>query len=187
MELMKTVEKIRLTYEDYLLLPNDGKRYEILDGDINMTPAPTTKHQTVSMNLSMLLYQYVKERELGRIFSAPVDVIFDDSFIAQPDLIFIAKERADIITEKNVRGAPDLVIEILSPATAKIDRVRKMSLYLRHGVCHYWIVDPDAETLEAYKLDGGGGYRVAGGFEREAVFEPELFAGLRIHLAEIWS
>ncbi|HEX3034364.1 MAG TPA: Uma2 family endonuclease [Thermodesulfobacteriota bacterium] len=186
MEQPKVIEKIRLTYEDYLLLPDDRNRYEILDGELNVTPAPTTKHQTVSVNLLAVLYGYVREHKLGKIFSAPMDVILDDSSIVQPDLIFINKERAEIITEKNVQGAPDLVIEILSPSTAKVDRLRKMQIYLRYGIKHYWLVDPDAETLEVYRLESGK-YHVASGFEKNDVFEPEPFPGLRIKLSEIWE
>ncbi len=186
MEQTKVVEKIKLTYEDYMLLPDDLNRYEILDGELNVTPAPTTKHQTISVSLLTLLHQYVRERRAGKVFSAPIDVILDESSIVQPDLIFISQERAGIIAEKNVRGAPDLVIEILSPNTAKVDRLRKMQLYLRYEVKHYWIVDPDTETLEVYKLESGK-YHVMGGFEKSDIFEPELFPGLKIKLSEIWA
>lgn len=186
MERLKVIENIKLTYEDYLLLPEDGNRYEILDGELNVTPAPTTKHQTVSGNLFALLHQYVREHRTGKVFSAPIDVVLDESTIVQPDIIFIGKEREGIITEKNVQGAPDLVIEILSPNTAKIDRLRKMQLYLRYEVKHYWLVDPDTETLEVYKLESGK-YHVVGGFEKDNVFEPELFPGLKIKLSEIWE
>ncbi|MGH7791389.1 MAG: Uma2 family endonuclease, partial [Thermodesulfobacteriota bacterium] len=125
MERLKIIGNIKLTYEDYLLLPEDGNRYEILDGELNVTPAPTTKHQTISGNLFVILHRYVREQRAGKVFSAPVDVILDYSSIVQPDLIFVSKEREEIITEKNVQGAPDLVIEILSPNTVKIDRLRK--------------------------------------------------------------
>jgi Uma2 family endonuclease len=170
MEKLKVIENIKLTYEDYLLLPEDRNRYEILDGELNVTPAPTTKH--------------VREHRTGKVFSAPIDVVLDESTIVQPDIIFISKEREEIITEKNVQGAPDLVIEILSPNTAKIDRLRKMQIYLRYGVKHYWLIDPDTEALEIYKLESGK-YHVVGGFEKDNTFEPELFPGLKIRLSEI--
>ncbi len=186
MERLKVIENIRLTYEDYLLLPEDGNRYEILDGELNVTPAPTTKHQTISFNLTGLFYQYLREHRTGKVFSAPIDVVLDESTIVQPDIIFISKEREEIVTEKNVRGAPDLVIEILFPNTAKVDRLRKMQIYLRYGVKHYWLVDPDTETLEIYKLESGK-YHVVGGFEKDNVFEPEPFPGLKIRLSEIWE
>jgi Uma2 family endonuclease len=186
MEQPKVIEKIKLTYEDYTLLPDDRNRYEILDGELNVTPWPTTKHQTVSVNLLGLLHRYAREHGVGKLFSAPIDVILGESSIVQPDLIFISQERTEIITEKNVQGAPDLIIEILSPNTAKVGRLTKMQLYLRHGIKHYWLVDPDAKTLEVYKLESGR-YHVVGGFEKDDTFKPELFPGLEIKLSEIWE
>ena len=120
--------KIVLTYEDYALLPNDRNRHEILEGELTVTPAPSTKHQTASGNLFLLLADYIKQRDLGKLFHAPIDLILESTSILQPDLLFISKARQKIITERAVEGAPDLVIEILSPATSRIDRITKAQI-----------------------------------------------------------
>ena len=152
--------KIILTYEDYVLLPNDGKRYEILEGELTVTPAPSTKHQTASVNLLVLLSQYIKERDLGKLFHAPIDLILESTSVLQPDLLFVSKARQRIITEKAIEGAPDLVIEILSPGTSRTDRVTKAQIYARYSVPAYWIVDPEQEVIEIY-LQEADGYRLA--------------------------
>lgn len=152
--------KIILTYEDYVLLPNDRNRYEILEGELNVTPAPSTKHQTASVNLLVLLSHYVKQRDLGKLFHAPVDLILESTSVLQPDLLFVSKARQSIITEKAVEGPPDLVVEILSPGTSRTDRVTKAQIYSRHRVPAYWIVDPEQEAIEIYLLEAEG-YRLA--------------------------
>ncbi|HEY7557137.1 MAG TPA: Uma2 family endonuclease [Candidatus Binatia bacterium] len=152
--------KIVLTYEDYVLLPNDRNRHEILEGELTVTPAPSTKHQTASGNLFVVLAHYIKERDLGKLFHAPIDLILESTSVLQPDLLFVSKTRQSIITERAVEGAPDLVIEILSPATSRTDRITKAQIYARHRVPAYWIVDPELEALEIYLLDADG-YRLA--------------------------
>jgi Uma2 family endonuclease len=145
--------KIVLTYEDYVLLPNDGKRYEILEGELAVTPASSTKHQSASANLFKLLSKHIDERDLGKLFYAPVDLILDSSTILQPDLLFIFSAHQHIITEKAIEGVPDLVVEILSPTTTRTDRVTKAQLYARHSIPAYWIVDPEVENIEIYLLE----------------------------------
>jgi Uma2 family endonuclease len=152
--------KIVLTYEDYVLLPNDRNRYEILEGELTITPAPGTKHQTASGNLFVLMAHYIKDRDLGRVFYAPIDLILEATSVLQPDLLFVSKAREGIITEKAIEGAPDLVIEILSPTTSRTDRVTKAHIYARHAVPAYWIVDPEQEAIEIYLLEADG-YRLA--------------------------
>jgi Uma2 family endonuclease len=117
--------KIFLTYEDYVLLPNDGKRYEILHGELTVTPASSTKHQTASGNLLVLLSHYIKERDLGKLFHAPIDLILEFTSVLQPDLLFVSKARHHIVTERAIEGVPDLVVEILSPTTSRTDRVTR--------------------------------------------------------------
>ena len=120
--------KIVLTYEDYVLLPNDHNRYEILEGELAVTPAPSTKHQTASGNLFILLAQHIKAHDLGKLFHAPIDLILASTSVLQPDLVFVSKDRQRIITEKAIEGVPDLVIEILSPSTSRTDRVTKAQI-----------------------------------------------------------
>ncbi|MBI4752822.1 Uma2 family endonuclease [Candidatus Desantisbacteria bacterium] len=105
------------TYEDYLTLPNDGKTYQIVGGDLFMTAAPLIYHQAISRNLAFIIWEFVKEHDMGEMFNAPVDIVFSSTNVVQPDIIYISKERLDIKKEKAIFGAPDLVIEILSPTT----------------------------------------------------------------------
>ena len=146
--------KIILTYEDYVLLPNDRNRYEILEGELTVTPAPSTKHQSVSAKLFKLLSRHIDGRDLGKLFYAPIDLILDPTTILQPDLIFVFSAHQHIITERAIEGIPDLVVEILSPTTSRTDRVTKAQIYARHKVPAYWIVDPDQESIEIYLLEG---------------------------------
>jgi len=146
--------KIVLTYEDYVLLPDDRNRYEILEGELTVTPAPSTKHQSASANLFKLLSRHIDDRNLGKLFYAPVDLILDPTTILQPDLLFVFSAHQQIITERAIEGVPDLVVEILSPTTSRTDRVTKAQIYGRHSVPIYWIVDPDEESVEIYRLEG---------------------------------
>jgi Uma2 family endonuclease len=146
--------KIVLTYEDYVLLPDDRNRYEILEGELTVTPAPSTKHQSASANLFKLLSRHIDDRNLGKLFYAPVDLILDPTTILQPDLLFVFSAHQQIITERAIEGVPDLIVEILSPTTSRTDRVTKAQIYARHSVPIYWIVDPDEESVEIYRLEG---------------------------------
>ena len=138
--MVTTRTRRKFTYEDYRNTPDDV-RYELLDGELALVPAPNMAHQGTSTILLRLIDTFVYIRKLGKTFHAPTDVVFSDTEVAQPDLIFVSNERAHIITEQNIRGAPDLVIEILSPSTASRDRNFKRALYERHGVKEYWMVD----------------------------------------------
>ncbi len=127
------------TYQDYLELPSDGKIYEIIGGTLLMAPAPATKHQKVSRNLEVLIWDYVRKNKLGEIYDAPIDVIFDRLNIVEPDLVYISQERTNIIKEKGIFGAPDLVVEILSPHNANVDIKKKKQLYEHFAVREYWV------------------------------------------------
>ena len=143
-----------LTYDDYAALPDDGQRYELHAGELWVTPSPWTRHQRVSLALSSLLYSHVTARKLGDVLEAPTDCVLSRHTVLQPDILFVARERRSIITERAVEGPPTLVVEILSPSTARIDLGRKRALYAEHGVPWYWIVDPDARTIDALRLAG---------------------------------
>ena len=177
--------KIVLTYEDYVQLPNDGNRYEILEGELAVTPAPSTRHQTASGNLFFLLTQHTREKDLGKLFNAPIDLILETNSVLQPDLLFVSKARQSIITERAIEGAPDLVVEVLSPATNRTDRVTKAQIYARHKAPAYWIVDPDQETLEIYLLDVDG-YRLAVTLQGETPLSVPPFADLKLAAKEIF-
>jgi len=177
---------IRLGIDEYMELPNDGKRYQIIDGVLDVTPAPNTKHQGASKKLEWSLITALEKTGLGYVFDAPIDVVLDPHNIVQPDLIFVRKERADIITVANIQGAPDLVIEILSPSTRRTDVLIKSELYARFGVPLYWIVDPDLERIETYRLVDKA-YEQMQVATAPSILEPVGFPGLQIDLREIFS
>ena len=153
---MQTAKRqVRFNYYDYTLLPED-KRYELIDGDLHMTPAPLTTHQQVLFNIAYELRVFITKQKLGQLLIAPTDVVLSEEDVVQPDILFIAQERLDILTEKNVRGAPDLVVEILSPATAERDLVIKKKLYEKFGVREYWIVDLGAKSIEVLQMTDEG-------------------------------
>ncbi len=143
-----------LTYADYAALPDDGQRYELHEGELVLTPAPGTQHQSVIVSLGALLHRHVTERGLGRVFVAPTDCILSDITVLQPDILFVDTEHRSLISARAIEGPPTLVVEVLSPTTASRDRGRKRDLYARHGVPWYWIVDSAARAIEAYRLAG---------------------------------
>jgi Uma2 family endonuclease len=174
------------TYQEYLELPEDGKRYEILKGRLAMTPAPSTKHQDVSRNLGSILWNFVKKHGLGKVYFAPVDVIFDQVNVVQPDLIYISKERKELIKDAGIFGAPDLIIEIQSPGTLHVDAKRKKEIYERFGVREYWIVDPSEKKAEIFILKGGG-YILEGIYTESDTIKCKTIRELSVSLAEVFS
>jgi Uma2 family endonuclease len=174
-----------LTYSDYAALPDDGRRYELHWGELSVTPAPGTRHQGAIVVLITLLHEHVRSRGLGKVFVAPTDCILSNVTVVQPDVLYIANDRLSIISERGIEGAPTLVIEVLSPSTARLDRERKMTLYADHGVPHYWIVDPGTRSVEAYVLTGAA-YALAGCVMGEPGPLPP-FSDLAIDPASIWS
>ena len=176
----------KFTYEDYRTAPPD-KRYELLDGELLLTPAPNLKHQRLQLRLGMRLAQFIEERGLGELFFAPCDVVLSNTDVVQPDLLFVSRERQYLLSGgDNVRGAPDLVVEILSPGTAERDRGYKRTLYARHGVKEYWLVDPAAETVWIHTLRNGS-LALAHTFGREQTLRSPLLAGFELDLDAIFS
>ncbi|MEW5803520.1 MAG: Uma2 family endonuclease [bacterium] len=173
------------TYQDYLELPNDGKIYEIIGGTLLMAPAPTTKHQKVSRNLEFFIWDYVRKNRLGEIYDAPIDVIFDKLNVVQPDLVYVARKRAHIIKEKGIFGAPDLIVEILSPHNAEVDIKRKKQLYEHFFVREYWLVDPDKKEVEVYTIEGGR-YGLKGAYCEQESIESSQIAGLMVPFGEVF-
>ncbi len=150
-------ETIKLTYEDYALIPDDGKRHEIIDGEEIVSPSPITKHQRVVGELYFLLKQHVREHGLGEVFVAPYDVVLSEHDIVQPDVLFVADAHLDIVDEKNLKGAPDLVCEVLSESTRRTDLLRKRELYERAGVAEYWVLDPAIDQVQVFRPVGPEG------------------------------
>ncbi len=177
--------RVRFNYGDYLLLPED-KRYEILDGDLYMVPAPNTKHQGISKKLEMALIQYAEANGIGEVFDAPYDVILSEEDIVQPDILLVCKERAGIIGAKNLQGAPDLVVEILSEGTRGKDTEVKRKIYAAFGVAEYWIVDPEAETVEVLLLSEAGYVTASTCHKFERLSSP-LLPQLDLPLVEVFT
>jgi Uma2 family endonuclease len=176
----------KLTYEDYVLIPEDGQRHEILDGEHYVTPAPFIRHQSISSKLHSRLGPFIEKHRLGELLAAPTDVVLSPHDVAQPDLLFVSQERAAILTEANVQGAPDLVIEILSNRTRRRDERLKLERYDRFGVLEYWIVDLERRVVKVYRRDGGRLHLAAEPSAGDILTTP-LLPGLEIPLAEIFE
>jgi Uma2 family endonuclease len=148
--------RTRITWADAQLMPEDGKLYEAIDGELYVTPAPTLRHQWISVNLTAALLKLLVEPGHGWLFAAPTGVEFPETEEGvQPDMVFISKDRRELLTKAGVSGAPDLVIEIGSPSTANRDRTIKKKLYERQGVPQYWFVDPEADVVELWDFAAG--------------------------------
>jgi len=177
-----------LTYEDYCLIPNDGNRYEVVDGVLHMSPSPIIRHQQISIQLVSALFNHVTDHDLGLIFHAPCDVVLSVHNVVQPDVLFISKERASIITDKNVQGAPDLLVEILSEGNRRHDEVVKRKLYESFGVKEYWVIDPVLEVVKVYRLEEGV-YSTANELsaEIEDVLSSPLLSGFDLDLTTLFK
>ena len=176
--------KTKLTYDDYLET-SDDERYELLNGELILSPSPREIHQHILSVLHLRIGAFARERNLGKVYFSPFDVVLSDTDVVQPDLLFISSERTEIITPDNVRGAPDLVVEILSPATAERDRTLKLDLYAKHGVKEYWIVDPDSRTIMVL-LRGESRFEVSGIYGEEQSLSSPTLEGFSIALEEIF-
>jgi Uma2 family endonuclease len=172
------------TYEDYARLPDDGYRYEVIDGELYMSPAPSTLHQRILLQLVTQFHSFASRSGAGEVLMAPCDVLLAPGVVVQPDLLFIRADRRGIVEPNNVVGAPDLVVEILSPSDVEHDRERKHALYARHGVQEYWIVDPVGRTIEVYGLvgDGYGAPAAAGPGQRAC---SAVLAGFEVAVDEV--
>jgi Uma2 family endonuclease len=176
----------KLTYEDYVLFPEDGQRHEIIDGEHYVSPAPTPKHQRVSMRLSSRLHVFAEENRLGEVLAAPTDVLLSRHDVLQPDVLFISNERAGIVTEKNIQGAPDLVVEILSASTRNLDERIKLARYELLGVSEYWIVDPLADRVHVFRPEGES-FGKAAELSIGDVLTTPLLPGLEIPLGYLFQ
>ncbi|MDZ7288988.1 MAG: Uma2 family endonuclease [candidate division KSB1 bacterium] len=173
------------TYEDYLQLPDDGKRYEIIDGELYMSPAPTLGHQRTIRRFLFVIEGFLQENPCGEVFQAPTDIILSDIDVLQPDIVFITKEKFDILTRENVQGAPDLVIEVLSPGTEKRDRTIKLKTYSKFGVREYWMANEEQETVEVWRRkDTKLAFHAL--LDKTQTLMTPLFPGLEIPLSKIF-
>ncbi len=187
---MTSKAQIKFTYEDYKSLPYvERQRYELLEGElIPMTPSPGESHQRTLANVGFYLQMFVRHHRLGSLYYAPLDVVLGEpgeEQVVQPDILFVAKGRRRIIREEEIRGAPDLVVEVLSASTEERDRVFKRRLYAKYGVREYWIVDPEAKTIEVLTFRARG-YERAGLYTKGEILQSPLLAGLQIPLDEVF-
>lgn len=178
--------RTRMTYTDFCRLPDDNLVHEIIDGVHYMNPAPVPFHQKVIGMLFTQIQGYLTEHPLGEAYFAPVDILFSDYDVVEPDLVYIAREHLDILTEKNVQGAPDLLAEVLSPGTRKKDLELKYHLYEQHGVREYWIVDPGLKTVRVLRLEQGR-YREAALLGHGDTLTTPLLPGLEIPLVKVFA
>ena len=176
--------KAKLTYEDYAKTPDD-ERWELIDGELFRMPSPNIAHQRTSGRLFLRMAPFVDERDLGEVFVAPMDIVLSDSDVVEPDLLFISSERMGIITRLNIQGAPDLVVEIHSPSTARRDLTAKRELYARHGVKEYWPIDPDTRTVTVLLLGDGDFVEMGIYKEGDTVASPTL-EGFSFRVEEIF-
>ncbi|HVL89071.1 MAG TPA: Uma2 family endonuclease [Actinomycetota bacterium] len=172
-----------LTYQALLAFPDDGLRRELLDGELIVSAAPRLRHQVILGRLHLLFGNFVEEHRIGHVYMAPTDVLLSDDNVVEPDLIFVADGRSEILTEMNMQGVPSLLIEVVSDP--RIDRVRKRDVYARFGVPEYWVVDPDADRIEVY-CHSPDGYGKPVIFEPGETLEYEGLPGLQIDLTRLF-
>ena len=179
---------VRLTYDDFVHFPDDGKRHELIEGVHYVTPSPNIRHQRISGNLHFLIRTWIESNPIGQIYYAPLDVVLSEIDVVEPDLLYLSNERAaDVLTPLNARGAPDLVVEIGSKATRKRDETIKKKLYARVGVSEYWIVDPEIDVIRVYR--GDDGFMRPQELSRPAgdVLTTPLLPGLQLPLTQVFA
>jgi Uma2 family endonuclease len=148
---------VKLTYDDFVHFPDDGKRHELIDGEHYVTPSPNLGHQRILGKLHLAIGKYLERQPIGEVFFAPLDVVMSNFDVVEPDLLYVSRERAtQVLVPEHVRGVPDLVVEIASKSTRKRDETIKRSLYERTGVSEYWIVDPKLEVVRVYRRGDAG-------------------------------
>ena len=178
-------QKENYTYADYAMLP-EGAPYQLIGGKLVMTPAPTTFHQIILVRLMEKLLLFTAKEKSGQVLVSPVDVYFEEKETYQPDIIFIAKDRLQIIEREKIKGAPDLIIEILSPSTGYYDLKKKAAVYARHRVKEYWIVDPEDYSIEVHQ-EAAGKYQLKQRVEQKGEAKSLLLDGFAVEAEEIFA
>ena len=172
------------TYDDLVLLGDDGRHHEIIDGEHYVNPTPHIRHQTIVGNLHLVIANWLETHPIGRVWFGPVDVIFSDFDVVEPDLVYVSNDRAKVVRPENIKGAPDLVVEVLSYSNRRKDEITKRKLYETRGVTEYWVVDPEIDVIKIYR----GGMRVAElSLENKDALTTPLLPGLEIGLAEVFG
>ena len=182
--------RVKLTYEDFLLFPDDGKRHELIDGEHYVTTSPNTKHQRVLGNLYWFVRSYLEQNPIGRVFFAPFDVVFSKFDVVEPDLLYMSNARAaDILTSAHVEGSPEIVVEIGSPSTRGRDETIKRRLYERSAVSEYWVIDPELDFVRVYRRESDDRFARPLELSRERgdTLTTPLLPGLDVRLDDIFK
>lgn len=175
-----------LTVENYKILPETGPRYQLIEGDLYMAPAPNRYHQDISRNLEYILLDYLEENPIGKLYDAPFDVYLDQHNVFQPDIVVVLNDHLEILTDAGAEGTPDFVVEILSPKTARLDYDNKRRVYASTGVPELWIIAPEPQTIEVFRLqEDATAPIVTHGIESR--FSSALFPGLEFDAARIFA
>ncbi len=185
-ETMAAVRPLSLTKEDYRLLPDTGPRYQLIEGQLYMSPAPNRYHQIISRNIEFMLLKYLERHPLGELYDAPFDVYLSEYDVFQPDIVFVRKENYEVLTDAGVEGTPDFVVEILSPSNADLDKKSKLQVYARRGVNELWLVDPDTQVIDVYYLQENA-RKPAATYGATDSFRSPHFPGLKISAAAIFK
>jgi Uma2 family endonuclease len=183
---MKAVAMAPLTVDDYRLLPDGGPRYQLIEGDLYMAPAPNRYHQDISVNITLLLGKYLERHPIGKLYTAPFDVYFDEINVHQPDVVFVSNKNKSVLTYAGAEGAPDFLAEILSPKTAELDKKPKRRVFARSGVNELWIIDPEAKLVHVYFLQKDA-ERPAATYSEKDTFASPHFPGLKISGVKIFK
>ena len=179
---------VKLTYDDFVHFPDDGKRHELIDGEHYVTPSPNTRHQTIAGTLFGTIWTWLQVHPMGRLFHAPYDVVFSDFDVVEPDLLYLSNERAaQVLTPLHAKGVPELVVEIASKGTRKRDETIKRRLYERAGVTEYWVLDPEIDVVRIYRRAGDRfGRPVELSREADDVLTTALLPGFELPLARVF-
>lgn len=175
-----------VTAEDYRLMPETGPRYQLIEGELFMSPAPNRFHQDISKNIEFMLMKYLEKNPIGKLYDAPFDVYLTQHNVFQPDKLFVAHDRYFILTDTGAEGAPNLVVEILSPSTGHLDKQAKRKVYAAAGVDELWLVDPQTKSVEIYYLRQDPEHPAAV-YQENDFFESPCFPGLTIGVAEVFK
>ena len=180
-------KNIKLTVRDYMSITDgDDRRFELIDGELILAPSPVPQHQMISRNLFRMLDDFVASQNLGELLYAPMDVVLSEHDVFQPDILFVSRNRLHIIGDRNIQGAPDLVIEILSPSTETRDRGVKLNQYLRYGVREYWIIDPQERTLEVLRA-GNTEFETVRVYPEGATATSPVLEGIQVEVDRLFA
>ena len=182
---MAEVSSLAITVHDYMGMPEGPPYYQLIEGDLIMSPSPHWRHQRVSRNIEKILERYLDQHPTGELFHAPLDVILTEINVYQPDVLFFPNERKSLLGKRCIEGAPDFVVEILSDSTAHLDKGPKRKIYARSGVKELWFVDPVDKTVEVFNLETSTD-EAAASYRGAEDFTSETFPGLKISCPEIF-